>query len=76
MVDEKDLDLIRNMFDDRYRKIDDCNDLTAAIDRREDKMESAFNVVSTKMNIMISILVTIAVPIVGGVVKMLLFGGA
>lgn len=71
---QKLLDILIKFFDSRYRKINDCNDITDAADQRQDKLEIRFAEGITKLNILIAILSMLAAPVIGVCVKYL-FGG-
>lgn len=73
-MDEKDINFLEKIFDNRYRKIDDCNDIYAAADKRQDKLEIRFAEGITKLNILIAILSAIGVPVIGVCIAFL-FGG-
>ncbi len=73
-MENRDIDFIQKVFDNRYRKVDDCNDLVAEQDRRQDKLEIRFAEGVTKLNVLIGILSTISIPIVGMCVKYLFKG--
>lgn len=60
MIEEKDIDFIEKIFDNRYRKVDDCNDIVGNVDERQDKIENSFSESNTKLNILIAILGFIA----------------
>lgn len=73
---------LQELFDGRYRKISDCNDI---VNGTEGKMGAIVNAhamlreevrvgqakTNTRLNILIGILVAIATPIIGICVKML-----
>lgn len=67
MIDEKDI----KRLDERYVQKDDCNDTHKATDKRIDSMKEEFVVMKTKLNTLIGILTTIAVPVVGIAIKYL-----
>lgn len=66
-VDENDI----RRLDERYMKKDDCAATQKDFDKRMDEGEKNFAVFSTKLNIMIGILATIAAPILAIAVKLL-----
>lgn len=66
-VDENDI----HRLDERYMKKDDCAATQKDFDKRMDEGEKNFAVFSTKLNIMIGILATIAAPILAIAVKLL-----
>lgn len=70
-MEDKDVKFLQTVFDNRYRKVDDCNDIMATTDKREDDIEKALIQGMTKLNILIGILSTIAVPIIGMCIKYL-----
>lgn len=57
--------------DERYRKVDDCNEIMASSDKRTDKIEKAFTESNTKLNILIAILFFIASSLVPVLIKFL-----
>lgn len=58
-------------FDSRYVKLKDCDRIVRDEDSRIDNLTVEFAKSNTKLNIMIAILSTIAVPVVSVCVKML-----
>ena len=66
-VDENDI----RRLDERYVKKDDCGAVQRDLDKRMDEGEKNFAVFSTKLNIMIAILATIAAPILAIAVKLI-----
>ncbi len=74
MIEEKDLSFITKILDNRYRKVEECDKIAAKSDERQGIVEVTVAKLSTKLDILISILATIAVPIAGVCVKYL-FGG-
>ena len=74
MIEEKDIDLLRKVFDDRYRKVDDCNEIMAGTDKRQDTLEKAFTASNTKLNVLIGILSSLAALLAPVCVK-IIFGG-
>lgn len=67
MIDENDI----KRLDERYVQKDDCNDNHKETDKRIDSMKEEFVVMKTKLNTLIGILTTIAVPVVGIAIKYL-----
>lgn len=65
---------LQDHFDGRYRKIDDCDELVEKEANKIDLLTVEFAKSNTKLNILIAILSTIAVPILSVCVKTL-FGG-
>ena len=65
---------LQDHFDGRYVKISDCEKTVDKEEKKIDQLTVEFAKSNTKLNILIGILSTIAVPIVGVCVK-LLFGG-
>lgn len=65
---------LQDHFDGRYRKIDDCDELVEKEANKIDLLTVEFAKSNTKLNILIAILSTIAVPILSVCIKML-FGG-
>ena len=72
MIDDKDMELLIRRLDDRYRKIDDCSEITGDIDKREDKLEQAFAAGNAKLNVLIGILSLIAGAVVPVCINILL----
>ena len=64
---------LQSEFDGRYVLIDDCKKTVKEESKKIDRLTVEFAKSNTKLNILIGILSTIAVPIVGVCVK-LLFG--
>lgn len=67
-------DQLQSEFDGRYVQIADCEATVAREEKKIDRLTVEFAKSNTKLNILIAILSTIAVPIIGVCVKML-FGG-
>ena len=67
-------DQLQDHFDGRYVQISDCEKTVSEESKKIDRLTVEFAKSNTKLNILIAILSTIAVPIVGVCVKML-FGG-
>jgi hypothetical protein len=65
---------LQSEFDGRYVLIDDCERTVKEESKKIDRLAVEFAKSNTKLNILIAILSTIAVPIVGVCVKMLLGG--
>ena len=65
---------LQDHFDGRYVKIEDCEKTVEREANKIDLLTVEFAKSNTKLNILIAILSTIAVPILGVCVKML-FGG-
>jgi hypothetical protein len=65
---------LQDHFDGRYVLIDDCEKTVKEESKKIDRLAIEFAKSNTKLNILIAILSTIAVPIVGVCVKAL-FGG-
>lgn len=72
---EQEIKEIEHRFDDRYRKISDCDEIKGLYDDKLDKIDRNQVAIKTELRTLIGILATIAVPIVGVCVKVL-FGGA
>lgn len=76
-LDHKEYIVLQNQlqdhFDARYVQIDDCEKIVKEETKKIDRLTVEFAKSNTKLNILIGILSTIAVPIVGVCVK-LLFG--
>lgn len=66
-------DQLQSEFDGRYMQITDCEATVAEEKKKIDRLTIEFAKSNTKLNILIGILSTIAVPILGVCVK-LLFG--
>lgn len=73
-MDEHELTFLRNEFDQRYVKKDDCVDNRTKVDRRIDETEKSFAVLNTKLNWLIGILSTIGVSVLGIAINGLLGG--
>lgn len=73
-MDEHELTFLRNEFDQRYVKKDDCVDNRVKVDRRIDETEKSFAVLNTKLNWLIGILSTIGVSVLGIAINGLLGG--
>lgn len=73
-MDEHELQFLRNEFDQRYVKKDDCVDNRTKVDRRIDETEKSFAVLNTKLNWLIGILSTIGVSVLGIAINSLLGG--
>lgn len=67
-------DQLQDHFDGRYVQVSDCEKTVSEESKKIDRLTVEFAKSNTKLNILIAILSTIAVPIVGVCVKML-FGG-
>ena len=65
---------LQSEFDGRYVLIEDCEKTVKEESKKIDRLTVEFAKSNTKLNILIAILSTIAVPIIGVCVKML-FGG-
>lgn len=65
---------LQSEFDGRYVLIEDCEKTVREESRKISDLKVEFAKSNTKLNILIAILSTIAVPIIGVCVKML-FGG-
>ena len=65
---------LQSEFDGRYVLIEDCERTVKEESKKIDRLTVEFAKSNTKLNILIAILSTIAVPIIGVCVKML-FGG-
>lgn len=65
---------LQSEFDGRYVLIEDCEKTVKEESKKIDRLTVEFAKSNTKLNILIAILSTIAVPIVGVCVK-LIFGG-
>jgi len=73
MIEHDDLERL----DERYVKRIECIDLRSATDQRIDTVITDLAINKTKLNILIGILSTIAVPVIGIAVKLLFnVGGA
>lgn len=73
-MEEHELTFLRNEFDQRYVKKDDCVDNRTKVDRRIDETEKSFAVLNTKLNWLIGILSTIGVSVLGIAINGLLGG--
>lgn len=73
-MDEHELTFLRNEFDQRYVKKDDCVDNRTKVDNRIDETEKSFAVLNTKLNWLIGILSTIGVSVLGIAINGLLGG--
>lgn len=62
---------MQDHFDGRYVKIEDCESTVEKEEQKIDRLTVEFAKSNTKLNILIGILSTIAVPIVGVCVKLL-----
>ena len=65
---------LQSEFDGRYVLIEDCEKTVKEESKKIDRLTVEFAKSNTKLNILIAILSTIAVPIISVCVKML-FGG-
>lgn len=65
---------LQSEFDGRYVLIEDCEKTVKEESKKIDRLTVEFTKSNTKLNILIAILSSIAVPILGVCVK-LLFGG-
>jgi hypothetical protein len=65
---------LQSEFDGRYVLIEDCEKTVRDESRKISDLKVEFAKSNTKLNILIAILSTIAVPIIGVCVKMLLGG--
>jgi hypothetical protein len=63
---------LQSEFDGRYVLIEDCEKTVKEESKKIDRLTVEFAKSNTKLNILIAILSTIAVPIVGVCVKLLL----
>lgn len=61
---------LQDHFDGRYVQIDDCEKTVSEESKKTDRLTLEFTKSNTKLNILIGILSTIAVPILGVCVKM------
>lgn len=73
-MEEHELSFLRNEFDQRYVKKDDCVDNRTKFDRRIDETEKSFAVLNTKLNWLIGILSAIGVSVMGIAINGLLGG--
>jgi hypothetical protein len=62
---------MQDHFDGRYVKIEDCESTVEKEEKKIDRLTVEFAKSNTKLNILIGILSTIAVPIIGVCVKLL-----
>lgn len=62
---------MQDHFDGRYVKIVDCESTVEKEEKKIDRLTVEFAKSNTKLNILIGILSTIAVPIIGVCVKLL-----
>lgn len=62
---------MQNHFDGRYVRIEDCESTVEKEEQKIDRLTIEFAKSNTKLNILIGILSTIAVPIIGVCVKLL-----
>lgn len=62
---------MQDHFDGRYVKIEDCESTVEREEQKIDRLTIEFAKSNTKLNILIGILSTIAVPIIGVCVKLL-----
>lgn len=62
---------MQDHFDGRYVKIEDCESTVEKEEQKIDRLTVEFAKSNTKLNILIGILSTIAVPIIGVCVKLL-----
>ena len=62
---------LQDHFDGRYVKIEDCESTVEKEEQKIDRLTVEFAKSNTKLNILIGILSTIAVPIIGVCVKLL-----
>lgn len=62
---------MQDHFDGRYVKIEDCENTVEREEQKIDRLTIEFAKSNTKLNILIGILSTIAVPIIGVCVKLL-----
>lgn len=67
MIDDNDI----RRLDERYVQKDDCTDKREETDKRIASLKEEFVEMKTKVNILIVILSTIAVPVVGIAIKYL-----
>ncbi len=74
-MEHTELEMLKNIFDARYRQIDDCERTTDEYKKRLDRLQIEFVKGNTKLNILIAILTAIGGPVIALCVKML-FGGA
>lgn len=62
---------MQDHFDGRYVKIEDCENTVEKEEQKIDRLTIEFAKSNTKLNTLIGILSTIAVPIIGVCVKLL-----
>lgn len=62
---------LQDHFDGRYVQIEDCESTVEKEEQKIDRLTVEFAKSNTKLNILIGILSTIAVPIIGVCVKLL-----
>ena len=62
---------MQDHFDGRYVKLEDCESTVEKEEQKIDRLTVEFAKSNTKLNILIGILSTIAVPIIGVCVKLL-----
>lgn len=62
---------MQDHFDGRYVKIEDCESTVEKEEQKIDRLTVEFAKSNTKLNILIGILSTIAVPIIGVCIKLL-----
>jgi hypothetical protein len=62
---------MQDHFDGRYVKIEDCESTVEKEEQKIDRLTIEFAKSNTKLNILIGILSTIAIPIIGVCVKLL-----
>ena len=62
---------LQDHFDGRYVRIEDCESTVEKEEQKIDRLTIEFAKSNTKLNILIGILSTIAVPIIGVCVKLL-----
>jgi hypothetical protein len=62
---------MQDHFDGRYVKVEDCESTVEKEEQKIDRLTIEFAKSNTKLNILIGILSTIAVPIIGVCVKLL-----
>ncbi len=72
MIDKEDFERL----DERYVKKDACGELRTGTDKRIDEMRTDIVIMKSKLNTLIGILTTIAVPVLAIAVKYLFLGGA
>lgn len=69
-IEKEDIDRL----DERYVRKDDCNEMRTETDKRIEEMKTDVAIMKSKLNTLIGILTTIAVPVLAIAVKYL-FGG-